>query len=337
MEHNIDSSSASGMHYMLIDAGWAKKGNGPNDSGADLTQTSSEIDMPAILDRAKSENVRVWLWAHWPDIDRQMNDAFPLFEKWGVAGVKIDFMNRDDRWMVNYYRRVVKKAAQYHLMIDFHGAYKPDGLRRTWPNPIAREGAMGLEYSKWSARITPDHNVMLPFTRMLAGPMDYTPGGFNNVTRAEFEPRLTKPMVMGTLAQELPLFVVFERGFQTVSDYPEAYRGQKDFDFIRAVPNVWDETRVVTGQPRQYVSIARRRGREWYLGSVTGWRASDLEIPLEFLGKGDFIAGIYSDAADADANPKQTIREEKHVNASTVLRLKMASGGGQAVRIRPAK
>jgi len=127
---------------------------------------------------------------------------------------------------------------------------------------LAREGVMGLEYSKWSARITPDHNVMLPFTRMLAGPMDYTPGGFNNVTRAEFEPRMTKPMVMGTRAHELALYVVFENGFQMVSDYPEAYQGQKDFDFIRAVPNVWDETHVVTGRPSEYVSIARRRGRE---------------------------------------------------------------------------
>jgi alpha-glucosidase len=337
MEHYVDFSSASGMPYMLIDAGWSKKGGGPNDSGSDLTQTSPEIDMPAILEHAKAKNVRIWLWAHWSDIERQMDDAFPLFEKWGVAGVKIDFMNRDDQWMVNYYHRVVEKAAQHHLMIDFHGAYKPDGMRRTWPNLIAREGVMGLEYSKWSARITPDHNVMLPFTRMLAGPMDYTPGGFNNVTRAEFEPRMTKPMVMGTRAHELALYVVFESGLQMVSDYPEAYQGQKDFDFIRAVPNVWDETHVVTGRPGEYVSIARRRGREWYLGSITGWRANDLEIPLEFLGKGDFIAGIYSDAADADANPKHTAREEKRVAAGTVLRVKMASGGGQAVRIRPAK
>jgi len=337
MEHYIDFSSASGFPYMLIDAGWAKPGSGPSNSGSDLTQTSPEIDMPAILAHAKAKNVRVWLWAHWADINRQMDDAFPLFEKWGVAGVKIDFMNRDDQWMVNYYHRVVEKAAQYHLMIDFHGAYKPDGMRRTWPNLITREGVMGLEYSKWSARITPDHNVMLPFTRMLAGPMDYTPGGFNNATRAEFEPRMTQPMVMGTRAHELALYVVFESGFQMVSDYPEAYQGQKDFDFIRAVPNVWDETHVAAGRPGEYVSIARRRGREWYLGSITGWRAKELEIPLEFLGKGDFIAEIYADAADADANPKHTVREEKRVNAGTVLRVKMAPGGGQAVRIRPAK
>ena len=170
----------------------------------------------------------VWLWAHWNDISRQMDEAFPLFEKWGIAGVKIDFMNRDDQWMVNFYRRVVEKAAEHHLMIDFHGAYKPDGLRRTWPNLVTREGVMGAEYNKWSARVTPDHNVTLPFTRMLAGPMDYTPGGFNNATRAQFEPRNRQPMVQGTRAHALALYAVFESAFQMVSDYPEAYKGQPE-------------------------------------------------------------------------------------------------------------
>jgi alpha-glucosidase len=184
----IDFSAKAGFEYFMFDAGWAAHGTGPNDSGADITQPGPGVDLPAILAHAKSKNVKVWLWAHWTDVERQMDEAFPLFEKWGIAGVKIDFMDRDDQWMVNYYRRVAKKAAEHHLMIDFHGAYKPDGIGRTWPNVITREGVMGLEYNKWSARITPDHNVMLAFTRMLAGPMDYTPGGFRNATREEFEP-----------------------------------------------------------------------------------------------------------------------------------------------------
>lgn len=336
MGHYIDFSSEAGLPYMLIDAGWALRGTGPNDSGSDITRTSPDIDMPAILAHARSKNVRIWLWAHWSDVQRQMDQAFPLFEKWGIAGVKIDFMNRDDQWMVNYYRRVVKAAAEHHLMIDYHGAYKPDGMRRTWPNLITREGVMGEEYSKWSARITPDHNVILPFTRMLAGPMDYTPGGFNNVTRAEFEPRNVQPMVMGTRAHQVALYVVFESGFQMLTDYPEAYRGQKELDFLRAVPTVWDETRVVAGRPGEYVSIARRSGNEWYIGSITGWRPTTLDIPLEFLGKGDYIAEIYSDAPDAGTNPKHTVREEKRVNASILLHVAMASGGGQAIRLRPA-
>ena len=137
----------------------------------------------------KEKNVKIWLWSHWTSVDKYMDQAFPLFEKWGIAGVKIDFMNRDDQWMVGFYHRVVENAAAHHLMIDFHGAYKPDGLRRTWPNLITREGVMGKEYLKWSARTTPVHNTTLPFTRMLAGPMDYTPGAFGNSNRENFVAR----------------------------------------------------------------------------------------------------------------------------------------------------
>jgi len=337
MNHYIDFASSAGLQYMLIDAGWAQRGSGANDSGADITRTNPDIDMPAILAHAKAKNVRVWLWAHWADIERQMDQAFPLYEKWGIAGVKIDFMNRDDQWMVNYYRRVLKNAAAHHLMIDFHGAYKPDGIRRTWPNLITREGVMGLEYTKWSARITPDHNVMLPFTRMLAGPMDYTPGGFDNVTRAEFQPRMTQPMVMGTRAHETALYVIFESGLQMLSDYPERYAGQKELDFLKAVPAAWDETRVVTGVPGEYVSIARRHGSDWFLGSITGWRPTELDIPLEFLGRGEYIAEIYSDAPDAAENPMHTVKEERRVNSTMQLHVKMAPGGGQAVHFRPAR
>jgi len=335
MNHYIDFSADAHLEYMLIDAGWAKRGTGANDSGSDLTLTNPNIDMPAILEHARQKKVRVWLWAHWTDIARQMDEAFPLFGKWGIAGVKIDFMNRDDQWMVNFYRRVVKKAAEHHLMIDFHGAFKPDGLERTWPNLMTREGVMGAEYNKWSARVTPDHNVMLAFTRMLAGPMDYTPGGFNNATREQFEPRNTQPMVMGTRAHALALYAVFESAFQMVSDYPEAYAGQTGLEYIREVPATWDQTQVVGGRPGEYITVARRHGREWYVGSITGWHANEPDIPLEFLGRGEFIAEIYSDAADANENPKHVVREEKRVNAATLLHVKMASGGGQAIRIRP--
>jgi alpha-glucosidase len=196
---------------------------------------------------------------------------------------------------------------------------------------------MGAEYNKWSGRVTPDHNVMLAFTRMLAGPMDYTPGGFNNATREQFEPKNRQPMVQGTRAHALALYAVFESGLQMVSDYPEAYKGQKDFDFVRAAPANWDETRVIGGRPGDYITIARRHGREWFVGSITGWHPKEVDLPLEFLGRGEFTADIYSDAADADTNPKHTTIEQKRVNAATLLRVKMAPGGGHAIHIRPAQ
>lgn len=337
MKYYIDFSARNGIEYMLIDAGWAKRGAGPNDSGSDLTQTSPNINMPELLEYAKSRRVGLWLWAHWTDVDRQMDEAFALFQHWGVAGVKIDFMDRDDQWMVNWYRRVAKKAAEHRLMVDFHGAFKPDGLRRTFPNVMTREGVMGLEYLKWSARVTPKHNVTLAFTRMLAGPMDYTPGGFNNVTRAEFQPRGRFPMVMGTRAHQTALYVVFESPFQMLSDYPGAYEDQKELEFLRAVPVNWDETRVLNGSPAKYITIARRRGAEWYVGSITDWDKREIEAPLSFLGGGAYTADIYSDAPDAAAQPKNSVREQRKVDASTVLKLKLAPGGGAAVRIVPAR
>ncbi len=336
-KHYIDFSAKAGFEYFMFDAGWAAHGTGPNDSGADITATKADVNMPEIVAYAKSKNVNVWLWSHWTDIDRQMDQAFPLFEKWGIVGVKIDFMDRDDQWMVDFYRRVAKKAAEHRLMIDFHGAYKPDGIGRTWPNVITREGVLGLEYNKWSARVTPDHNVMLAFTRMLAGPMDYTPGGFRNATREEFEPRNMKPMVMGTRAHQTALFVVFESPFMMVSDYPGAYEGTKELPFLSAVPASWDETRVLNAKVGDYITIARRHGKEWYVGSIAGSHGATLDIPLEFLGAGDFKAETYSDAPDAGVHPMNTVVEQKDVTKATTLKAVLASGGGQAIRIRPAK
>jgi len=336
MKAYIDFASKAGLEYMLIDAGWAARGAGPNDSGADITACNPNINVPELVKYAKARNVGIWVWAHWTDVERQMSIAFPLYEKWGLAGVKIDFMDRDDQWMVDFYRRVAKLAAEHHLMIDFHGAFKPDGLRRTYPNVITREGVMGLEYNKWSARITPAHNVMLAFTRMLAGPMDYTPGGFNQATREAFVPRNERPYVMGTRSHQLALYVVFEGPFQMLSDHPGAYEGQKEMSFLSAVPATWDETRVLNGVVGEYVTIARRYGNDWYLGSITDWTPRNLEVPLRFLGPGKYVAEIYSDSPETVKNPQLSIREEKTVDAGMTLNLKLVSGGGQAIRFKRA-
>jgi alpha-glucosidase len=340
MKHYIDFSSASGFPYMLIDAGWAKaERKGPQDYAAlaDITQVAPEIDMPELLRYAKEKNVRIWLWSHWTSVDKYMNEAFPLFEKWGVAGVKIDFMNRDDQEMVRWYRHVVELAAQHHLMIDYHGAFKPDGLRRTYPNLITREGVMGKEYLKWSARTTPVHNTTLPFTRMLAGPLDYTPGAFGNATRDQFIPRDKEPMAPNTRAHELALYVVLESPLMMVSDYPEHYAGQHDFEFIKQVPVTWDEIRVLNGRPMENITVARRSGKDWYVGSITNWDARTVQVPLSFLGEGKYTAEIYADAPDAGADATHTTFTKQPVDRSTVLEVKMAPGGGNAIWIHPAQ
>jgi alpha-glucosidase len=341
MKHYIDFASASGFPYMLIDAGWAlaPERTGPEDYSrlADITHVTPEIDMPELLRYAKEKNVKLWLWAHWTSVNKYMDQAFPLFEKWGIAGVKIDFMNRDDQWMVDWYRRVAANAAEHHLMVDFHGAFKPDGLRRTYPNVITREGVMGKEYLKWSAQTTPAHNAALPFTRMLAGPMDYTPGAFGNSNLENFIPRRFEPMGLGTRAQELALYVVFESELEMVSDYPEHYAGQKEFDFIKRVPATWDEVRSLGGSPMQWISVARRSGKDWYVGTLTNWDPLSVQIPLSFLGDGKYEAEIYADAPDSATEATHTVLTREPVDKTTVLGIQMVSGGGNAMWIHPVE
>jgi len=338
MKHYIDFASASGFPYMLIDAGWAlanRKSATDYAAVADITKIDPQIDMPELLKYAKEKNVRIWLWSHWSSVDKYMEQAFPLFEQWGIAGVKIDFMDRDDQQMTAWYRHVAELAAQHHLMIDFHGAFKPDGLRRTWPNVVTREGVMGKEYLKWSGRTTPVHNTTLPFTRMLAGPLDYTPGAFGNVTRAEFEARDKEPMAPNTRAHELALYVVLESPLMMVSDFPEHYAGQHDFEFIKQVPVTWEEVRVVTGRPMENITVARRSGKDWYVGSITNWDARTVKVPLSFLGEGKYTAEIYADAADAGTVATHTEFTKQSVDRNTVLDVKMAPGGGHAIWIHP--
>jgi alpha-glucosidase len=340
MKHYIDFASKSGFAYMLIDAGWALADRKtPTDYAAlaDITKVDPNVDMPELLRYAKERHVAIWLWSHWSSVDKYMEQAFPLFEKWGVAGVKIDFMQRDDQQMVAWYCHVAELAAQHHLMLDFHGAFKPDGLRRTWPNVVTREGVMGKEYLKWSARTSAVHNTTLPFTRMLAGPMDYTPGAFGNVTRGEFVARDKEPMAPNTRAHELALYVVLESPLQMVSDFPEHYAGQHDFEFIRQVPTTWDEVRVIAGRPMENVTIARRSGKDWYVGSITNYDARTVKVPLQFLGEGKYVAEIYADAADAGKHATHTEFTKQTVDRGSVLDVKMAPGGGNAVWIHPER
>ena len=329
MEHYIDFASKAHLRYMLIDAGWS-----PQD---DITQTVPAIDMPAILAYARRRNVRILLWLHWTAVNKQMDQAFSLYEKWGVAGVKIDFMNRNDQEMVNFYRRTVKAAAEHHLAVDFHGAYPPAGLRRTYPNLLTREGVMGMEYNKWSRRETPEHLATIPFTRMLAGPMDYTPGCFNNATRERFVPRQIQPMCQGTRANQLAMYVVYLSPLEMVSDYPEDYLGKPGFDFIKKAPTAWDDTKVLNGEPSEYVTIARRHGKEWFLGSMTNWTARDLSVPLSFLGPGKWKADIFADGPNANKDAKDLSNQTKQVTSGDTLPLHLAPGGGAAVTFSPVK
>jgi alpha-glucosidase len=338
LEHYIQFAADHHLPYMLIDAGWARhSAQGGGWENADIRHWNSNVDLPQILAFAKARAVKVLLWMHWKSVQQQMNVAFPLFHQWGVAGIKVDFMNSDSQPMVNFYYRVARAAARYHLVVDFHGAFKPTGMRRTYPNQLTREGVMGMEYSKSTYRCTPYHDVILPFTRMLAGPMDYTPGCFNNTTKAQFRPRNVNPMCQGTRAHQLAMYAVFFSPLQMLSDYPEIYDHSPGMAFLDQIPTVWDETRVVNGEPGEYVTIARKKSGRWYLGSMTNWTPRQLEIPLNFLGPGTYRAQIFADGPDAARNAKDLRITSRLLNAQDHLQAQLAPGGGLAVIFTPTR
>lgn len=322
----IDLAAAQGWPYMLIDWQWY----GPfNDPRADVTKTAPQLDMPALLAYAASKHVRLWLWLYSTDVNRNNNyeKAFALYEKWGIAGIKIDFMDRDDQEMVDWYHRIIRAAAAHHLMVDFHGAYKPDGISRTYPNMITREGVMGEEYSKFSNRITPEHNVTLPFTRMLAGPMDYTPGGFLNVTPEEFRQGVPT-QVKNTRTAELAKFLIYESPYTVYCDAPQHILGQPGADFLRVVKTVWDDTKVPAGYPGKYIVVARCSGSRWYIGAMTNEEEREITLNLDFLPKGEYQLVSWEDAVDAGMHPQNLVKRKRKLSTSSSLRFNMAKGGG---------
>ena len=283
----IDLAAEQGWPYMLIDWQWYGRFNRAD---ANITKPAPQLDMPELIAYAKSRGVKFWLWLYASDVTRNdaFREAFPLYRQWGIAGVKIDFMDRYDREIVNWYRRIVACAAEHRLMVDFHGAYAPDGLERTYPNLMTREGVMGGEYSKFSDRITPEHNVNLAFTRGIVGSMDYTPGGFLNVSRTDFKPQ-RPTLVMNTRVAELAKFVIYESPLTVCSEHPRHLLGQPGADFLKVVPTVWDDVRFLGGYPGEYVALARRSGERWYVAVMGGNDARRVTIDLAQLG----VAGSY--------------------------------------------
>lgn len=333
MRHYIDFAAENQVEYMLIDAGWY--GN-HRDASADITETIPDIDMPGLVQYAGDKDVDILIWVNWQGVQQQMDEAFALYEDWGVKGVKIDYMNRDDQEMVQFYHDVVQKAAEHRLLVDFHGAYKPTGIRRTWPNLMTREGILGLEYLKWSDRATAEHNVTIPFTRMLTGPMDYTPGAFRNVTPEDFGSQRVNPMTPTTRCHQLAMFVVYESYLQMLSDAPTNYRGEPGLDFLQIVPAAWEDTNVLAGAIGDYVAIARRSGDTWFIGAMTDDNARTLDLPLNFLGDGDYNVTIWEDGPGADRMPTRVTKSQTTATAQDVLQADMAPRGGTAIVLQPA-
>lgn len=332
-KYYVDFAARYGLSYIILDEGWSPVG--------DILKVVPDLNMQELLDYAQAKHVGVILWVSWLSLDKQLDQALDLYAHWGVKGIKVDFMQRDDQLMVNYYEKVAKATAAKHMLVDFHGAYKPTGLDRQYPNALTREGVFGNENSKWfdpkeHRVLDPEHNVTIPFTRMVTGPMDYTPGTMLNTTKDAWAPINSNPMSKGTRCQQLAMYVVYESPLQMLCDNPTRYYKEPEcMDFLGTVPATWDTTVVLQAKVGDYVALARRASNgDWYIGAMTDWTPRDLTLDLSFLGQGSWTMDNWQDGINADRNAQDFKRVRgQAVTGTQTLTVHLAPGGGWAARI----
>jgi alpha-glucosidase len=326
-KYYIDFAAKYGIEYIILDEGWYKLGN--------VLDVVPEINMEELTSYARQKNVGIILWVIWKTFDEQFLPALDQFQKWGIKGIKIDFMQRSDQPLINFYHKVCRETAKRKMLVDFHGDQKPATMTRTWPNLISTEGVRGMEWSKWSTESQPDHNLTLPFTRMFLGPMDYTPGAMLNATKKTFAPIFERPMALGTRCHQLAMYVVFESPLQMLSDSPSNYlREPEAMEFLGPVPSVWDDTKVLDAKFGEYVLLARRRDQDWYAGAMSNWNGRELEVDFSFLPAGTYWLEAYQDGVNADRYAGDYKKTKTQISNSTKLKITLAPGGGWAARIR---
>lgn len=326
----IDFASQYGIEYVILDEGWAVN------LKADLMQVVKEIDLKELVDYAAARNVGIILWAGYYAFERDMENVCRYFSEMGVKGFKVDFMDRDDQLMTDFNHRAAAMCAKYHLILDLHGTHKPAGLNRTYPNVLNFEGVHGLEQMKWRPagfdQIT--YDVMIPFIRQVAGPMDYTQGAMRNATRENYYPSNSEPMSQGTRCHQLAMYIVLESPFNMLCDSPSNYmREQESTSFIAQVPTVWDETVVLDGKMGEYIITARRKGDTWFVGGLNNWDARDVEVDLSFLSSGSHKAVLFKDGVNAHRTARDYKREEVSVSSAQPLKVHLAPGGGFTLQI----
>lgn len=327
----IDFAAKYGLEYILLDEGWS--------AGTwNIREPNKDVDVQELVRYGKTKNVGLVLWALWNPLHEDLEGILDLYKQWGIKGVKIDFMQRNDQEMVNFYENVGKAAFDRQLLVDFHGSFKPSGLHRKYPNVMTYEGVYGLEHNKSSHDISPNHDLILPFTRMVAGPMDYTPGATVNATENDFHMNFIHPMSQGTRAHQGALFIAFESPLQMFADSPSNYYKTSDFtSFIAQIPTVWDETKAIEAEAGKYLTIARRSGNKWFIASLTNWDQRELSVNLNFIGEGKYKAEILKDGVNANRYGSDFKIETKYVSGGQTLDINMAKGGGWAAILTPVE
>ena len=330
-KYYIDFASAYGLDYIMLDEGWTR-------TTTDLLNPAETIDIQALIDYGKSKKVGVWLWTLWEPLDKDMENILSQYAKWGVKGIKVDFMTRAEQYMVNFYERTAATAAKYKLMVDLHGAYKPVGLNRKYPNVLSYEGVRGAENNKWSSEITPTHNLTLPFTRMAAGPMDYTPGAMLNATKKNFNIVYSEPMSMGTRAHQVAMYVMYESPLQMLADNPSNYlKDSLCTRFISRIPTVWEKTIALEGKVGEYAVIARKKGNNWYISGMTDWNARTFKAALTFLDDKQYKMEVLSDGINASRHAADYKLSTSNVTSNDMIEINMEKGGGWTAILTPVK
>jgi len=328
-KYYIDFASKNKVEYVVLDEGWSVE--------TDIMKHNPNVDLEALIAYAKERNVGIILWSSWMALNENIEGIFANYAKLGIKGFKVDFIDRDDAKMVNSVYDIAQKAAKYKLLLDFHGMYKTTGIQRTFPNILNFEGVKGLENNKWTLNDdVPLYDCTIPFIRMMAGPMDYTPGAMRNATKSEFKSSHSNPVSQGTRSHQLALYTIFEAPLQMMADSPTAYmKEQESTDFIAKIPTTFDETVSLNGEVGKFVTLARRKANIWYLGSITNWDSREITIDFSFLEKGKkFEAEIFSDGLNADKAANDYKREIVTVDSTTQLTYLLASGGGLAMIIK---
>ena len=327
-KHYIDFAADNKLEYLMIDAGWSNV--------YDVKKVQSYTDIQGIINYAKLKGVGVILWCVAAILDNDLEDNLDMFKSWGAVGIKVDFFDRDDQLEIQLIEKIAKAAAERHLIVDLHGCSKPTGMQRTYPNLINFEAVRGNECSKWDLTANPDYHVQLPFVRMLAGGMDYTPGGMRNESKLTFKPIAEGlPSTQGTRCHEMAMFVVFDQPLGMLCDSPGEYRKNPGvMKFLSDVPTSFESTVAIDAKLGKYALIAKKRGCNWYVGGMTGWTARDVNFNLSFLDEGkNYVAEIWKDGADADVKAQSYVMETMNVTRNSELKLHLASGGGFVIRI----
>ena len=325
-KYYIDFAARFGIESVMMDAGWSDNN--------DLFKINPNINMDTILAHAKSKGVGINMWTLAMTLDKQLEPALERFNKWGVNFIMTDFFDRDDQITMNLIKRIAEACGRHKIMIMFHGAPKPSGFNRTYPHAITREAVLGSEFNMWSARATPRHNVTLPFTRMLSGPMDYEPGLLTNGTAKSFRPNDENVMSFGTRTNQLAMYVVYESPVQFFSGNPsQGILEPKFMELLGSIPTIWDTTIVIDAKVAEFIITARSKDGNWYVGAMTDSVKRNFTVPLSFLEQGNYTATICEDGINADRYAADYKITTKTVSSKDSLKFTMQPGGGYMVRL----